>query len=135
MKTKEKNKIKVNVCTKCYDPIYLKFNFSYIVYDEGVNKNHIYKLWERMRELSREKYTVILNRPKEVGFEYESIEISKDIPCGFSERFPSDSAIKKFHIMRLYTNNNPLPSRIIGKIIRNVFYIFYIDINGDLYKH
>ena len=132
---KDKSKEKIKSCTNCFNPVYLKFNFTYITYDDYLDKEHINKLWQRMRELSKEKYTVISGRGKEVGFECIPVKISKKIPAEFSERFPTEAITGKFNVMRLYTNNNPLPSRIIGKLVRNVFYIFYIDIKGKLYKH
>ena len=88
-----------------------------------------------MREISAEKYTIILGRGKENYFEYIPVKISKELPKEFSERFPDEAVTGKFHIMRLYPNNNPFPSRVIGKIVHNVFYIFYIDIKGKLYEH
>ena len=56
-------------------------------------------------------------------------------------------SINTFHVNGLKTpikvrvfckvnkNNNPTKGRIIGKIHNKVFYIFYIDAKGVLYKH
>lgn len=37
--------------------------------------------------------------------------------------------------MRIYPNNNPINARVIGVMINKIFYIFFIDIGGNLYKH
>lgn len=101
-----------------------------------MEQSHICQLWERMRELSETKFTIIsASWGREKGFENVPVDIKKTVPLEFVERFPGSMVGKKFHIMRLYPNNNPTPSRIIGKIVHNVFYIFFIDIKGNLYKH
>lgn len=133
MKIKTDTKIKKE-CTHCFTPTHLKFNFSFITYMDNFEEIHKAHLIDRILELSKEPYLVVSNWPKNIGFEYIRLDISKDINPDF---FKSSHRVfdGKYHVIRLYTNNNPLPSRIIGKIIRNVFYIFFIDINGDLYNH
>ena len=73
---------------------------------------------------------------KRIKTRIEKIKISKTISEDFykgkSHRNFDDG---KYAIFRLYTNNNPIVARIIGKLIRNVFYIFFIDIGGKLYSH
>ena len=72
---------------------------------------------------------------KKKFFEFEEINIRKRIPIEFEKRFSPKVYNNKFAIMRLYTNNNPILARVIGVMINKVFYIFYIDIGGNLYKH
>ena len=67
------------------------------------------------------------------GFEEERLSISKEIPRGFINEIQDFDG--KYSIMRLYKNNDPTKGRIIGKIVNKVFYIFYIDVKGILYKH
>lgn len=122
-------------CTNCFTPQYLKFNLSYITYDENLEDKYKVQLWNRMRELSAEPLITILNRDKKIGLEFEEIKINKEIPRKFQERFDAKEYNNKFAIMRLYPNNNPILARLIGVMIKNVFYIFFIDIGGNLYNH
>lgn len=125
-------------CTNCFNPIYLKFNFSYLVYNENFEERYKLQFFDRMMELSQVPYTVLLNRPKNISLEFENkdmLNIKKEIPHKFTERFDSKDYNNKLAILRLYTNNNPIVGRIIGVIIKNIFYIFFIDIGGSLYEH
>ena len=91
-----------------------------------------------MWELSADTYNVILNRDKKIGLEFLEINelgIRKQVPHNFSKRFESKEYNNKLAIMRLYSNNNPIVARVIGVVIRNIFYIFFIDIGGKLYSH
>lgn len=123
------------LCTNCFAPQYLKFNLSYITYEENFDDKHKIQLWNRMRELSMDPLITILNRDKKIGFEFEQIDVSKKIPIKFQERFDSKEYNDKLAIFRLYPNNNPIVARIIGVLIKNIFYIFFIDIGGKLYRH
>ena len=135
-KIKSKNLINNKMCTNCYNPTHLKFNFSFITVDDNFTKEHQLKLLERIRELSKYPYLEVLSWNKEIGIETEKIEIKKEIPkeflSGNSHRNFDDG---KYAIFRLYTNNNPIVARVIGRLINKVFYIFYIDIGGNLYNH
>ncbi|MBO5005360.1 MAG: hypothetical protein J6D03_09055 [Clostridia bacterium] len=122
-------------CTNCFAPQYIKFNFSYISYDDNFEDKYKIQLFNRMRQLSSQPYITVLNWDKKIGLEFEEIQINKKVPQNFSDRFQSKEYNNKFAIMRLYTNNNPILGRIIGVIIKNVYYIFFIDIGGNLYKH
>jgi hypothetical protein len=138
MGVKNRNKTIVKPCTNCFAPQYIKFNFSYIVYDDNFVDKHQLQFLKRMRELSADTYNVIRNRDKKIGLEFLEINelgIKKQIPCKFAERFESKDYNNKLAIMRIYTNNNPIVGRVIGVIIKNVFYIFFIDIGGNLYSH
>ena len=123
-------------CSNCFSPTHLKFNFSFITYEKNFNEQHQIQLLKRIRELSSVTYLELLSWGKEIGFEFEKIEIKKTISreffCGNSHRKFDD---RKYAIFRLYSNNNPVVARVIGKIIKNVFYIFFIDIGGNLYSH
>lgn len=138
MGVKSKRQFITKPCTNCYAPQYIKFNFSYIVYEENFEEKYQLRLLERMRELSADTYTMILNRKKKIGLEFLEINelgIRKQVPYNFSQRFESKEYNNKLAIIRLYANNNPIVARVIGVIIRNVFYIFFIDIGGKLYSH
>ncbi len=138
MGVKSKKPLVSKPCTNCYAPQYIKFNFSYIVYEENFEEKYQLRFLEKMRELSTDTYNVILNRDKKIGLEFLEINelgIRKQVPYSFSKRFESKEYNNKLAIMRLYSNNNPIVARVIGVIIRNVFYIFFIDIGGKLYSH
>ena len=137
MGIKQKSEIQ-KPCTNCFAPQYLKFNFSYIVYEENFEDKYQLQFLKRIRQLSADTYNIIRNRDKKVGLEFVEIKelgINKKIPVKFTERFESKDYNNKLAIMRLYTNNKPILARIIGVIIRNVYYIFFIDIGGKLYSH
>lgn len=136
-KSVKKNKISLEkTCTNCFSPTHLKFNFSFITYEKNFTEDHQIQLLKRMRELSEVPYLEMMAWGREIGIEIEKINISKKISEDFykgnSHRNFDD---EKYAIFRLYTNNNPIVARIIGKLIRNVFYIFFIDIGGKLYPH
>lgn len=138
MGIKNKSKIERRLCTECFKPQYLKFNFSYIVYDDNFSKEHQAQFFNRMRELSKDTYNVVILKPKKVGIEFldkDELGIKKELPEGFKNRFSVKDYNNKLAIMRIYTNNNPILARAIGVIIKNIYYIFYIDIGGNLYKH
>ena len=130
---KRNTKIKKE-CTHCFNPTHIIFNFSFITYKDGFEGEHQKKFVERIFEISKEPYLVVASWGKEIGFEDVAVNISKKIDPRF---FESENRVfdGKYTIFRLYTNNNPLNSRIIRKIINKIFYVFFIDINGDLYDH
>ena len=120
-------------CTNCFQPQYLKFNFSFINYEEDLEDKDKIQLYERIKHISSEPYLVVSNWDKKIGFENVNIDISKKInPKFFDGNRQFD---EKYTIIRLYPNNNPTKGRIIGKIINKIFYIFFIDAKGKLYKH
>ena len=137
MGIKQKGKIQ-KPCTNCFMPQYLKFNFSYIAYEENFVDKHQIQFLKRIRELSADTYNIIRNRNKNIGLEFIEINelgIKKEIPHKFRQRFESKEYNNKLAIMRLYPNNNPIVARIIGVIIKNIYYILFIDIGGKLYSH
>lgn len=134
-----KQKVKIQKpCVNCFAPQYLKFNFSYIVYENNFSETHQIQFLKRIRELSTDTYNIIRNRDKKIGLEFieiKELNIKKEIPSKFIDRFDSKEYNNKLAIMRLYTNNNPVLGRVIGVIIKNIYYIFFIDIGGKLYSH
>ena len=121
-------------CTQCYNPTHIKFNFSFITYMDNFTDEHKAKMMDRLIEISKEPYLVVAGWRKDIGFENIKVEIRKEISPKFFEgnnrKFDG-----KYTIIRLYPNGNPCNSRIIGKMIHNIFYIFFIDIKGNLYSH
>jgi len=120
-------------CTECFRPTHLKFNFSFITYEKDVGDEEKIQLYNRIKELSKEPYLIVANYGKEKGFENVKVNINKEIDSKFYAGHRSFDG--KYTIIRLYTNNNPFPGRIIGKLINKVFYIFFIDVKGVLYSH
>ena len=131
-KIKKRETKLIKPCTGCFSPKYLKFNFSFITFDES-NKEDREQLIKRLIEISSEPYLVVSSWGKEIGFENVKVNIKKEISKNFEDGNRKFDG--KYTIMRLYTNNNPTPGRIIGKLINQIFYIFYIDPKGNLYNH
>lgn len=128
-KTKLKDKIENTV----FEPTHIKFNFSFITYYENFENEHKIQFVNRLFDLSKESYLVVSGWSKEIGFENVPLDIKKEIHPNFTNN--NRKLDGKYTVIRLYTNNNPLPSRIIGKMINKIFYVFFIDIKGDLYDH
>lgn len=143
------SKIKINdsakdfkPCSLCNPKKYIKFNFSFISYEsKNVNNNDIIKFYERMRELSLETFDMMIfkfGRDKSKWFETLPLNtIRKDIPEKFKEIFPSNT-YTMYYVMRVYPSGIPNGSanpRIIGMLKDTIFYIFYLDWDGKLYKH
>ena len=131
---KKKNLYQLKVCSNCFAPTHIKFNFSFITYEDDFTDEHKLQLLKRMRELSSVPYIELQSWRKNIGLEFERVKIKKDIAEEFFAGH-SDFIDGKYAIFRLYPNDNPICARVIGKVIRNVFYIFYIDIGGNLYNH
>lgn len=146
MKTLKKTNLKNNdqkiqYCTNCNPKKYLKFNFSFVSFDsKKYETNDIASLFERMKFLSSEPFAWMMSQyqsDKKQFFEIVSVKdlgIKKEIPKKFREVFPQETN-EKFAIFRVYPNNNPKNARIIGMLKNTIFYIFYLDWNGELYKH
>lgn len=126
------NKIKKE-CTNCFRSNHIVFNFAYITYEDDFEEMAKQTFIDRIREVSSVSYLELMAWPKYKGFEEIKTNIKKEIPTNFNTDISEFDG--KYSIMRLYKNNEPTPGRIIGKIVNKVFYIFYIDVKGQLYKH
>lgn len=135
-KVKNKPLISSKLCTNCFNPTHLKFNFSFLNYDNNFTEEHQIQFLKRIRELSSVPYLEMISWSKNTGIEVEKIDISKEIsPNFFQGNSHRNFDDKKYAIFRLYTNNNPIVARVIGRLINKVFYVFFIDIGGNLYNH
>lgn len=117
----------------------LSFNLSFIANDDHYNLNNDslnhQALMRKMEQLSNRTLVSMLNEPKKAGI--ENIPQKKlngrikdmPIPVGFGET-RSKIATDKLAIARF----NSQQSRLIGKLIDQTFYIFWIDCNHELYK-
>lgn len=138
MSSKIKKSKLQKTCNNCYSPQYLKFNFSYLDELDDINSEYKLQLLDRIVFLSSSNYINILQYDKKKGIEFEDIDkiqLRKQIPAKFKERFHMGKYNNKIAIVRLYPNNNPIMGRIIGVVINNIFYIMFVDINGKLYNH
>jgi len=133
-KIKNKGNLSNKICNNCYNPTHLKFNFSFITYEENFTQEYQIQLVKRIRELSSVPYLEMASWGKEKGIEIENININKKISSMFYQGHRNFDD-KKYAIFRLYTNNNPIVARVIGRLINKVFYIFFIDVGGKLYQH
>lgn len=139
MSSKIKGRKKIErPCTSCFTPQYLKFNFSYTENINDLAAECKAQILNTMLRLSDSTYLSILQRDKTIGVEIEDkdkLGIHRAYPVNFTERFPIGRFNNKVAVVRLYSNDNPILGRIIGVIIKNIFYVFFVDIGGKLYKH
>lgn len=148
-KIKKKKTIKVNdsassiiPCTMCNPKKYLKFSFAFITKESSSPKTQdLAKLWERMRWLSRKPYMNLFytyQSDKHLWFELLPIEkLRKDVPPSFRTLFPSETN-EKYAVLRVYpagTPNGAANPRIIGMLKHTVFYVFFLDWDGNFYDH
>ena len=129
----QNKKISIKECTSCFKSNNIIFNFAYIVYDDDLDDNAKRTLIDRLREVSSVNYLELTRWPREKGFEEVKVNISKEIPRNFLNEIGAFDG--KYSIMRLYKNNEPTPGRIIEKLINKIFYIYYIDVKGNLYNN
>jgi len=134
MKVKQNNKkLNISNCTNCFKSNHIVFNFAYITYSDSFEKEEKTVLFDRIIELSSVNYLEMMRWDKYKGIEEERLKIRKEIPTGFINDIEDFDG--KYSIFRLYKKNNSTPGRIIGKLVNKVFYIFYIDVKGNLYNH
>jgi hypothetical protein len=145
IKLKKNEKVKISRSEISNNkPTHIKFNFSFTTRNKDFSlKNELFtdehklQLYERMVFLSENELIQVLSYSKEIGIEqiYKE-DFKKDIK--YNDKFDAveyrrKEAGGKYAIFRLYTNNNPLPARIIGKLISNVLYIMYVDLKHEIY--
>lgn len=141
-KSKDREKISSQDIAS-FKPTHMKFNFSFMTTNNDFSfdnpeftPEHQAQLLKRIRELSKEDYVIVANRKKNIGIEFiEKASFRKNVDYGkkFDESQFRKNSNDKYAIFRLYTNNNPLPARIIGKIVNNIFYLMYIDLKHGMY--
>ena len=154
VKLKEKNKNNepkiTNIALRnAEQPVYITFNFSFLTTNSSYNmtnkdltNEHQQHFINRIIELSNKEIVSLTARTdKKWGLE----KISKtsfgrqDKIKNMSIHDKFDSSVRKelsgdnFWIFRLCPNNNPYETRIIGKMIDDIFYVMFFDINHDLY--
>lgn len=132
----KKNKREENnqkLCSNCFKSQHIVFSFAYLSYTKDMTDKDIQAIWKRFRELSNIPYMELRDWDKVKGFEKVPLKISKMIPIKFEEEIQKFDGL--YNVMRIYKNNNLTPGRIIGKLVNKVFYMFYIDSKGELYKH
>lgn len=103
-----------------------------------IETEHKAQIINAMIRLSASTFLVVLQYPKNTGIEIEykdKLGITKEYPKNFLSRFPISQFNNKVSIIRLYPNDNPVLGRIIGVIIKNIFYMLFVDIGGKPYKH
>lgn len=129
-------------CTKCNPQVYLTFNFTYIDYD---NQNYEYKdineMFERMKYFSKEPYRTLIFKHQgdkktfieEIPWDELKWKNSKKPPVKFRDQFPYEPN-EKVAIFRVKSEKHP-KIRIMGMIKKTIFYIFFLDWDGELYDH
>ena len=135
IKSKDNKKIKESDVREI-EFSFLKFNFSFINNQyslDTLEDEHKLQFLTRIQELSERPIKDIAMMRKDRGYELINKEdFKKEIctPIQFNDAaYQKRNSSDKFMVLRLYPNNNPLPTRIIGKFCSPVFYVIYIDRN------
>ena len=128
-------------CDNCNPKKHLKFNFTFMKENGNPAQQDGIKLINRFKEISSEIYEIMLYKYQ--GNKQSFIEniplttIKKQIPEEFRELYPYQTN-EHYSVFRIYPAGVPPGSanpRVIGMIKNTIFYIFFIDWKGDLYKH
>lgn len=129
--------------------VYISFNWSFITTNNSYNlksseftTEHSHLLVKRLFELSeKDVVSITANYSKKIGLEklpksklsnkekLKNLEIHKS----FNDSVRKELAGEDFWVFRLCPNNNPYESRIVGKMIDDVFYVMFIDYRHELY--
>ena len=129
-------------CTKCNPKMYLKFNFSFIEFDnKQFYKDEITELFSKIKYLSSEPYRALILKHQgdknifieEINWNELSWKNKRNPPEKFRKFFPYEPN-EKVAIFRVKSNRHK-KIRIIGMIKHTIFYVFYLDWNGELYDH
>lgn len=132
---------------KAKEEIYITFNFSFLTNNNSYNFNckdctqeHKGILIERLVDLSsRSLVFLTATTGKQQGLEKITSFGKKDkiknmeLHRKFQNSKRNELTGEEFWIFRLCPNNNPYETRIIGKMIDDVFYAMFIDYNHELY--
>lgn len=141
----QKRKIQKLECTGCNPKKYLKFNFSFAIEVGEPAVNDALQLWKRIQFLSSEMYDIMIFKYQgnkktfieEIPVKEMKWTTHKEIPKEFRDFYPPTTN-EKFAIFRIYPAGTPKGTanpRIIGMIKNTIFYVFFIDWEGNLYKH
>lgn len=132
---------------KAKQEVFITFNFSFLSQNSSYNLSnpeltpeHKHLLFEKICELSKMSMIVLTAKSKKTNGLEKIEKFGRDdringmkIHPKFVESIRNELTNKGFWIFRLCSNNNPFPTRIIGKMIDDVFYIMFIDIEHELY--
>ena len=143
MPKKISNKTSPKICTFCNPQKFLKFNFSFVKENGAPSPEDAIQLLDRLQFLSSEMYKVMIikyqgnkrNFIEEIPV--KDLKLKGGIPQKFREIYPTETN-EKYSIFRIYPAGTPSGTanpRIIGMIKNTIFYVFYIDWIGNLYKH
>jgi hypothetical protein len=127
--------------------VYLTFNFSFLSTNSNYNHScidftpeHHTLLIQRLHELSQmDIVSLTASTSKHRGLEKINKFNSRDrissikLHPKFCSSKRTDLAGDCFWVFRLCPNNNPYPTRIIGKMIDDIFYVMFIDCDHELY--
>lgn len=126
---------------KQHVPIYLKFNFSYMNSNCFIlNEEQSIRLVKTIFYLSNRPYLQIANERKATGFEtiplkdFDKKNMGMPREVDSSAVFESDDR-KLSHKRDIFRIQETKTGRMIGRIYRNIFYVFYLDFEGKAYDH
>lgn len=127
----------------------ITFNFSFMTSNKNYNldsenfKEDVGIIFcKRLKKLSDSQFTSLLAMNKKRGLETLKIsdlsandKIKKmEFDSEFKDSRRNELSGNKLWIFRLCPNNNPYPSRLIGCLIDQTFYLMFFDYNHDLYS-
>ena len=124
-----------------YNPIYLKFNFSYMHQDcFEITAQQSANLTQTILGLSNRPWLQIMSEGKATGFEsiplksFSKIKMTE--PVGIDSDYKFEIFDRKLSNKRdVFRIKNTQTGRMIGKIYRTTFYVFYLDFEGKAYNH
>lgn len=129
------------VDTSVYSPVYLKFNFSYMnKVCRELSPQDAVNLSETLFRLSNRPWLQIMSERKSTGFETIPLTSFSNenyaMPTVELADHQFESGDRKLSNKRdIFRIRNAGTGRIIGRLYRNIFYVFYIDFDGKAYDH
>lgn len=130
-------------------PVYITLNFNFMTNSKDFNfdndnltNDHKDYIFRRLFELSKKDMVSITAKTgKRLGL--ESLKL-KDLGNEdklkqmklhgkFQDSVRNELSGEKFWVFRLCPNNNPYPTRIIGKMIDDTFCMMFLDLEHELY--
>lgn len=131
-----------DICKKCYQPKFIKFNFTFLHKKsyKKLNPNELAEVYSRIISVSQFPTITLINMGKREGFETISKKQIKLKKASKPYEKDNDHLFNFGHrkikgkcmVLRIDTNGI---SRFIGELINSVYYIYYIDFEGKAYDH
>lgn len=145
----ENKKITNQALRAAKQQVYITFNWSFLtnnnnynILSSGLTDEQMRLLMNRIHDLSKlDLISITANSSKRLGLEkipYDKLGKTEKLKklnmhADFISSVRDGLAGKDYWVFRLCPNNNPYPTRIIGKMIDDIFYVLFIDLHHELY--